>query len=95
MTALERHALEKMIKEASGISTCGPSYDENFRRVSDGDDPSLLNDPRYRQGWERCAAGFKLRLQMLLDPSTTPKDLIKYAGRPGRKGRRGQTGGAR
>ena len=78
MTKLEKKVLEKVIADCKGVVGQGPSYDENMRRVDDGDPPGTMDDPMYRLGWQRCHANFVMYLTTL---TADAKDQKRYAGK--------------
>jgi hypothetical protein len=79
VTNQQKHALQRIMESIKGVQTRGPSYDANFKRMDDGDPSDLHEDPRYRLGWERCAAHANMLLRFFL--TATPQELIKYAGK--------------
>ena len=76
MTALEKKAIDVIVAMCCPYVN-GPAYDANFDRVSDGDDPKMLDDPMFKKGFENAKRHFVERLGFL--KVATPNELKRYA----------------
>ena len=80
MNKIEKQAIRRCLKSTKNPSVSGPSYDENFKETSSGDDPKLLEDPKYKAGYAKCYNCFEMYLNFIINDSTTSADLKKFVG---------------